>query len=63
MDPSAVLVRVGDTSAAAPERGGVIFVYVPSAHAVRALPAEGTDAGLLSGLLAENDSKASGAFR
>lgn len=58
--PRAVFAEV--RTKAAPAGTGVVFVYVPSAHAVRALPTEGTDAATLSGLV-ENDSSASGAFR
>lgn len=55
------MAEVRDKSASVPPRA-VVFVYVPSAHAVRALPAKGLDAALLPGLV-ENDSSTSGAYR
>ena len=39
-----------------------VLVYMPSAHAVRAVPADGTDGGALQ-ILVENDSSATGAYR
>lgn len=59
--PQAIMAEVREKSASAPARA-VVFVYVPSAHAVRALPAKGLDAALLPGLV-ENDSSSSGAYR
>ena len=59
--PQAIMAEVRDKSASVPARA-VVFVYVPSAHAVRALPAKGLDAALLPGLV-ENDRSSSGAYR